>query len=91
MRTVRLRIDGRVQGVGYRAWATRMATELGLRGWVRNRFDGTVEILATGPQDAIAALITAAREGPALAQVSEVSVTDAADDGRGGFVVLPTT
>ena len=46
--TVRLRITGEVQGVGYRLWARRTATGLGLRGWVRNRFDGTVEALVTG-------------------------------------------
>jgi acylphosphatase len=46
--TVRLRITGRVQGVGYRFWATRTAASLGLRGWVRNRTDGGVEALVMG-------------------------------------------
>ena len=46
--TVRLRITGQVQGVGYRFWMTRHATTLGLRGWVRNRTDGSVEALVIG-------------------------------------------
>jgi acylphosphatase len=50
-KTLRLRITGRVQGVGYRLWATRTAARLGLRGWVRNRSDGSVEVLATGIPD----------------------------------------
>ena len=44
----RLRIHGRVQGVFYRAWSRETATALGLRGWVRNRADGTVEMLVAG-------------------------------------------
>ena len=90
MKTVRLRVAGRVQGVGYRAWAARLASELGLRGWVRNRADGTVEVLATGPDEAVAAMIGAARRGPLAAQVSEVRVSDAEDDGSFGFAARPT-
>ena len=52
--TVRLRITGGVQGVGYRIWATRTASGLGLRGWVRNRSDGSVEALATGAPEQVA-------------------------------------
>ena len=51
MRSARLRITGRVQGVGYRVWALRMASRLGLRGWVRNRSDGSVEALVIGEDD----------------------------------------
>ena len=90
MRTVRLKIAGAVQGVGYRAWATRVAAELGLRGWVRNRTDGAVEMLVTGGSDSIAAMIEAAREGPRAAHVSAVEVTDAEDDGSIGFGARPT-
>ncbi len=74
MRTVRLRIAGRVQGVGYRLWAERTAAALGVRGWVRNRLDGTVEILASGGDAEVAAMIEACRQGPAAAQVGEVTV-----------------
>ena len=90
MKTVRLRVTGRVQGVGYRAWATRNAAALGLRGWVRNRGDGAVELLATGPEDAVAAMIGAARRGPSTAQVAGVEIVDDEDNGSVGFVARPT-
>lgn len=90
MKTVRLRIIGRVQGVGYRAWATRMAAELGLRGWVRNRGNGTVELLVSGTDQAVAAMIEAARRGPRAAHVIELQVSDDRDDGSTGFAALPT-
>src|SRR4051794_1037107 len=77
MRSVRLRITGRVQAVGYRAWAVDRARQLGLRGWVRNRRDGSVEALVTGEDDAVAAMIEACRRGPAAARVEDVAVGDA--------------
>jgi acylphosphatase len=89
-KTVRLRITGRVQGVGYRLWATRTAASLGLRGWVRNRPDGSVEALATGAPEAVAALVEACRQGPYGARVTAVTVTEAEDDGSLGFSALPT-
>jgi acylphosphatase len=82
---VRLRISGRVQGVGYRAWAVRRAAELGLRGWVRNRADGSVEALAIGNDDAVAAMIEACRKGPLGARVVNVNTSNVADDGSLGF------
>jgi acylphosphatase len=85
MRSVRLRIAGRVQGVGYRAWMMRQATALGLRGWVRNRADGSVEALVIADEDRVATMIDACREGPFGARVSEVAVSEAADDGSPGF------
>jgi acylphosphatase len=90
MRTVRLHAAGKVQGVGYRAWAIRIAVSLGLRGWVRNRTDGTVEMLLTGPDDAVAAMIEASRRGPSGARVSEMRVVDGVDDGSLDFAARPT-
>ncbi len=90
MRSVRLRITGRVQGVGYRAWAIDAAARLGVRGWVRNRADGSVEALVTGDEDAVAALIELCRQGPFAARVTDVSIREAADDGSDGFRPLPT-
>jgi acylphosphatase len=87
---IRLRITGRVQGVGYRLWATRTAMGLGLRGWVRNRFDGSVEALVTGAPEQVAAMIEACRRGPRAAQVSEVTAVPDTDDGSLGFIALPT-
>ena len=57
-------IRGRVQGVGYRAWAEYTALGRGLQGWARNRRDGTVEALFAGPPDVVAAMIAACKEGP---------------------------
>ena len=89
-KTVRLRITGEVQGVGYRVWATRTAAGLGLRGWVRNRCDGSVEVLATGAADAVAAMVEASRHGPRAAHIAAVTASDAEDDGSRGFAALPT-
>jgi acylphosphatase len=50
----RLRIRGTVHGVGYRVWVEREALALGLKGWVRNRRDGSVEVIAGGPPAAVA-------------------------------------
>ena len=86
----RLRIRGRVQGVGYRWWATRTARRLGLRGWVRNRIDGSVEILAIGPEPALLALAEACRKGPEAADVASVERQSAEDDGSPGFDSRPT-
>jgi acylphosphatase len=88
-KAVRLRIAGRVQGVGYRLWATRIAASLGLRGWVRNRFDGTVEALVTGAPERVDAMIEACWRGPRAAQVSEVTAVPDTDDGSLGFIALP--
>ena len=85
MQSALLRIAGRVQGVGYRAWAIETAARLGLRGWVRNRGDGSVEALVIGGDDAVAAMIGACRTGPFAARVSDVRVGEAADDGSEGF------
>jgi acylphosphatase len=90
VRSVRLRITGRVQGVGYRAWALQLAARLGLRGWVRNRADGSVDALAIGEDDAVARLIEACREGPFGARVTDVAISDAEDDGSTGFTAKPT-
>ena len=88
--TTRLRITGQVQGVGYRLWMTRTAPSLGLRGWFRNRRDGSVEALVTGTPQAVAAMIEAARKGPVGAHVRNVTVTPDEDDGSVGFVSRPT-
>jgi acylphosphatase len=90
MQSARLHITGRVQRVGYRAWAIETAARLGLRGWVRNRSDGSVEALVIGAEDAVAAMIEACRDGPFAARVTEVLVTEAEDDGSDRFRPLAT-
>lgn len=85
--TRRLVVRGRVQGVGFRVSLVAEARRLGLAGWVRNRTDGGVEALATGPAEAVEALVAWAHHGPPFAGVSEVRVEDAAPDGSTGFTV----
>jgi acylphosphatase len=89
-KTVRLRVTGRVQGVGYRLWVMRTAAHLGLRGWVRNRTDGSVEALVTGAADDVAAMIEACREGPPGARVADVAAAPDEEDRSVGFEARPT-
>ena len=76
MTVKRYRVRGRVQGVGFRAFAWRRASELGLRGWVRNRGDGSVEALVEGDPTTLATLEQALRSGPSWARVDAVEVRD---------------
>jgi acylphosphatase len=87
---LRLMIHGHVQGVGYRYWAETEAMRLGLDGWVRNRMDGTVELLAAGPSHALAEFVEACRTGPRAAHVTSVEQADANDEGFAGFRARPT-
>ena len=90
MEAVHLRISGCVQGVGYRAWTVRTAARLGLRGWVRNCGDGTVEALLIGDASVVAAMIEACRQGSRAAMVRDVAISEAEDDGSAGFAARPT-
>lgn len=74
---LRLTIAGRVQGVGYRDWAMREARGLGLKGWVRNRRDGSVEALAVGPDEAVQLFVQSCHRGPSMARVDSVKVEPA--------------
>lgn len=91
MRVVRrLRVTGRVQGVGYRAWTVEAATALGLDGWVRNRRDGSVEILAKGEPAVLDALAERCRTGPRFSRVDDVRVEPADAEPDPGFGQMPT-
>ena len=90
VRTVRVRIEGRVQGVGYRYWTERTAAALGLSGWVRNRRDGSVEAVFSGTPEAVAQMLDCCRSGPPSAQVTSVDVEDETQAPSTGFEVLPT-
>jgi len=67
-------VRGRVQGVGYRNFALQTARRLGIKGWVRNRINGTVEAVAQGPRAVVEAYLEALRRGPAMAYVIAVEV-----------------
>jgi acylphosphatase len=69
---IHLLVSGRVQGVGFRAWVLRRALELGLRGWVRNCRDGSVELEAAGPPHLLHQLRELVNDGPPLARVVAV-------------------
>ena len=66
-------ISGRVQGVGYRYFVEHEARSRDLEGWVRNRRDGSVEAVFSGPADAVTAMIAACRRGPSSARVDSVA------------------
>jgi len=95
-RTIRhLLIQGRVQGVGFRAWAQDTAGRLGVEGWVRNRRTGEVEMVVAGTPQAVSAMAGACRQGPSFACVARVEERDACEEelrlcGEGGFAGLPT-
>jgi acylphosphatase len=75
-RIVRVTIGGLVQGVGYRAWTQIEAERRGLRGFVRNRLNGTVEAVLAGQAESVASLCEAFWQGPRLAQVESVEIED---------------
>lgn len=87
---VRVRIQGKVQGVWYRGWTVDEAARRGLRGWVRNRRDGSVEALFIGPADRVETMIAACSSGPPAARVGTIERSAADDDGSVGFVQRPT-
>ena len=88
--TRKLRIHGEVQGVFYRAWSAEIARELGLRGWVRNRRDGTVEMLVHGEEAAVERMIERCRDGPPAARVERIEVEETREDAPAGFEKRPT-
>ncbi|OQX63614.1 MAG: acylphosphatase [Deltaproteobacteria bacterium] len=74
MRKIRIHliVEGRVQGVWFRESTRREAVSLGLTGWVRNKPDGSVELVAEGPEDQIDILAAWCRQGPPAAKVNRV-------------------
>jgi len=89
-RTVHVQIEGRVRGVGFRYWTELTATQLGLDGWVRNRRDGSVEAVFSGPADAVAEMLQRCQDGPPAARVDHLNVVDEDDPPPAGFDVKPT-
>jgi acylphosphatase len=94
-RVVHVVVRGRVQGVGFRAWTHHQAELRGLEGWVRNRRDGAVEAVLSGPGDLVDGMLHALRQGPASARVEAVDLKEGdgsmlARPGSGRFDVLAT-
>jgi len=87
----RVVVSGDVQGVFFRDTCRRVATELGVSGWVRNLPDGTVEAAFEGAPDAVARVVDWANHGPRTALVDRVDVYDEEPDGLAGFEIRPTS
>jgi acylphosphatase len=92
---VAVRIQGRVQGVGFRAFVLHEAERLGVKGWVRNRLNGDVEALFAGPTSAVDSLVALCRRGPDHARVTDLSMYEPKQDELSeqplsGFHLLPT-
>ena len=89
-KALRLIIKGRVQGVFFRDWTVRHATDLKLDGWVRNRTDGTVETLLVGIENDVEKMVKLCKIGPPSAKVTEIKTTVAMGITKKGFVQKPT-
>lgn len=71
-KSTRAIIKGRVQGVGYRAWTVSTASKLQIKGWVRNRSDGSVEAVFCGSDEQLTTMLAACKKGPMLARVDVI-------------------
>ena len=87
MTTRRAVVSGRVQGVGFRFFAERAARDLGVRGWVRNLPDGSVETVAEGEEDAVSGYLARLRTGPGGSRVDAVAVDELAPQGLTAFEI----
>jgi acylphosphatase len=87
-RTVTVKIEGRVQGVYYRAWTYETALSLGLDGWVKNANDGSVEAVFSGPPAAVEDMLRRCADGPRDAKVSAVKIIGEGGAAPSGFKVI---
>jgi acylphosphatase len=90
IRTVTVRIEGRVQGVYFRAWTNDTAQALGLDGTVRNTADGAVEAVFSGPADIVAEMLVRCEDGPRDARVTKVLIISEGGTVAPGFRVIAT-
>jgi len=88
MKTIRLTIKGKVQGVFYRATAKDVADQLGIKGWVKNLPDNNVEITATAPEETLQKFINWCKQGPPKARVDEVIVEELTLEDFKGFRII---
>jgi acylphosphatase len=84
-RTIHVLVHGRVQGVGFRAWVHHQAELHGLKGWVRNRRDGAVEAVFSGPDDLVEIMLKACRQGPRGSVVERVEPVGSGEAESGPF------
>jgi acylphosphatase len=88
MKTIQLLIQGKVQGVFYRASAKEKADKLGIRGWVKNTEDGDVAILCQGPEMELGEFINWCRQGPPRARVEHIELKEITAALQSGFTIL---
>ncbi len=83
-------VNGKVQGVGFRAFTVYHAKQKGIAGWVRNRQDGKVEVEAEGPKPVLEAFLKVLEQGPPLSRVTQI-IVDWKDTNRQtqGFTIRP--
>ena len=88
--SLRVRVEGIVQGVGFRQFLLMAAVQRKLDGWVRNRSDGSLEALVSGPTKAVEAFVGAATQGPHGAKVSAVDLHNSEPPAEKGFQLRPS-
>jgi acylphosphatase len=86
---LRVVIEGRVQGVGFRAWTAREARRRGLTGYVRNRADGAVEAVFRGGDATVLEMVEVCRKGPRLSIVSSLTTAPHPMEPWSDFAILP--
>ena len=89
-RTLRIRIEGRVQGVAFRDWMERRARTLGLTGWVGNRRDGSVEAVISGDPALVDDMLARCRQGPPAARVTDLAILAEESGTFADFEIRPT-
>ena len=80
MKTLQIRVYGQVQGVGFRYFAHRKASDFSVKGWVRNCNDGSVEVCAQGEEPKLQQFVKVLEKGPAFASVARLAVEEMAGD-----------
>jgi acylphosphatase len=91
IKTVHLTITGKVQEVWFRAWTQENAERMGVNGWVRNKSDGSVEAVLSGPENAVDDMVSKCHQGPIAAKVKKVEMEAYPDlPPKPGFHQLPT-
>jgi acylphosphatase len=90
MITMSIRIEGDVQGIGFRDFAVREANARKLRGWVRNRSDGSLEAVASGPQTIVEEFISVCMKGPHGARVTALNLEKTETPSQIGFIRRPS-
>ncbi len=89
-RTVRVRIEGRVQGVSFRDWMQDEARSLGLTGWVRNRRDNSVEAVLSGDPALVDDMLARCRQGPPAGRVNDLAILSEDEESFADFEIRPT-